>query len=246
MRLARFHQIAKQILLVCVTAGFLSLPLAAQVAELEALSDEEQRQMKVMERFVSVLERSPRRGTALDRVYGHHVEFGTLDDFLEELRDRVKKAPDDGVGWMLLGMFEAQRGEDANAVDAFREAERQRPDDALASYYLGQALLLLGQPEEAVAALERATDRKPRRNDMMEIFRQLGRVHQRAQRTEEALRVWERLEALFPNDPRVQEQIAVTLVEEGEFELALPRYEKLATMVMTIIVVWSTRSKRQS
>ena len=43
--------------------------------------------------------------------------------------------------------------------------------------------------------------------------------------------MWERLESLFPDDPRVQEQIAVTLVEEGEYKLALPRYEKLATMV---------------
>ena len=199
--------------------------------EFSALSEDEQRQVQVAERFLTVLERSPRRGTALDRVYGHHVEFGSLDEFLAKLRKRVEDKPTDGVGWMLLGMFEAQRGEDANAVDAFRKAEEQRPDDAMPSYYLGQSLLLIGQPEEAVLAFERATDRKPRRADMLEIFRQLGRVHQRAQREEDAMQVWERLESIFPDDPRVQEQIAVTLVEEGEYKLALPRYEKLATMV---------------
>jgi tetratricopeptide (TPR) repeat protein len=202
-----------------------------QVAGLNDLSEDEQKQVEIAERFVTVLEKNPRRGTALDRVYGHHVEFGTLDGFMQSLRDRVKQSPNDGTGWMLLGLFEAHRGEDANAIDALKKAEEFLPGDALASYYLGQSLLLLGQPEEAVAAFERAIARNPRRTDLLEIFQQLGRVHQRAQRTEEALAVWQRLEALFPDDPRVQEQIAVTLVEEGEYGLALPRYENLAKLV---------------
>ena len=203
----------------------------AQNAAVDELSDEEQRQVQIAERFLTVLEKSPRRGTALDRIYGHHVEFGTLDEFLDSLGRRVKENPDDGVGWMLLGLFESQRGEDGAAIDAFKKAEEHRPDDPLASYYLGQSQLLLGQPEQAVEAFERAIERKPQRTDLLEIFQQLGRVHQRAQRDEEALAVWTRLEGLFPDDPRVQEQIAVTLVEEGEYALALPRYEKLAELV---------------
>src|SRR5262249_22725950 len=39
--------------------------------------------------------------------------------------------------------------------------------------------------------------------------------------------VWGRLEKLFPDDLRVQEQIAGTLVEEGQHEQALPRFEAL-------------------
>ncbi|MFZ4081973.1 MAG: hypothetical protein ACOYKN_12150, partial [Pirellula sp.] len=38
---------------------------------------QEQKQREAVARFVTVLEKNPRRGTALDRVYGHHVEFGT-------------------------------------------------------------------------------------------------------------------------------------------------------------------------
>ena len=205
-------------------------PLAGSSTQ-DELSAEEAKSVKIADRFFSILEKSPRRGTALERVYGHHVEFGTLDDFLQGLRDRTKNAVEDGTAWMLLGMFEAHRGEDADAVDAFLKAEQFRKEDALASYYLGQSLLLIGQPEKAVAAFERAIERKPRRPDMLEIFRQLGRVHQRAQRTEAALQVWDRLENLFPDDARVQEQIATTMVEEGEYKLALPRYEKLAAMV---------------
>src|SRR5205814_1859910 len=74
---------------------------------------------------------------------------------------------------------------------------------------------------------ERALTRKPNRNDQLDIFQALGRVYQRAQRADKALEVWNRLEKLYPDDPRVQEQIATTLVEEGQFEQALPRLEKL-------------------
>ena len=47
---------------------------------------------------------------------------------------------------MLLGMIEFERGRDAEAVTAFREAEKQLPDEPLASYYLGKSLVLVGQP----------------------------------------------------------------------------------------------------
>jgi tetratricopeptide (TPR) repeat protein len=216
-----------------VVMFFFVLPLARLAAQEDSETgvEDEAKQKALANRFLSVLEKNPRRGTALDRVYGYHVEFGSLDKFLEGLRARVKKNPSDGAAWMLLGLFEAHRGEDASAVEAFREAEKARPKDALASYYLGQSQLLIGQPDQAVEAFERAIARNPQRTDLLEVFQQLGRVHQRAQRTDAALAVWKRLEELFPNDPRVQEQIAITLVEEGQYAQALPRYEQLVKLV---------------
>ena len=46
---------------------------------------EEAREQRSMERFLSLLEKNPRRGTALDRVYGYHVERGSLDAFIKSL-----------------------------------------------------------------------------------------------------------------------------------------------------------------
>ncbi|MCA9010598.1 MAG: tetratricopeptide repeat protein, partial [Planctomycetaceae bacterium] len=205
--------------------GITASPLPDEASETDAA------QIKAAERFLTVLEKNPRRGTALDRVYGHHVEFGSLDTFVAGLKDRTAANAKDGTSWMLIGLIESQRGQDGNAVDAFRLAETHRPTDALASYYLAQSLLRIGQNEDAIAAFERAIERKPQRNDLLEIFQQLGRVHQRAQRTDDALKVWTRLESLFPDDPRVLEQIAVTLAEEGDNAQALSRYERLAKLV---------------
>ncbi len=93
--------------------------------------------------------KEPRRGTALDRVYGYHVERGSLDAFIKSYQDRLAKNTKDGAGWLILGLLEGQRGQDAAAVAALRQAETTRPDDPLPSYYLGQALVLVGQPEQA-------------------------------------------------------------------------------------------------
>ncbi len=133
-------------------------PIIAETSDVDELSEEEMRQIKTAERFLSILERNPRRGTALDRVYGHHVEFGSLDTFLESLRERAEESTDDGAVWMLLGLFESQRGNDGAAADAFLKAEQLRPEDAMASYYMGQSQLRIGQSEEAVASFERGID----------------------------------------------------------------------------------------
>ncbi len=201
-------------------------PAAADPADPAAA--EEARERRSMERFLSLLEKNPRRGTPLDRVYGFHVERGSLDAFIKTYRDRLDKKPDDGAAWLILGLLEFQRGQDAAAVTALRSAEATRPDDPLPSFYLGQALVLVGQPENATEAFERALSRKPARTDLLDIFQALGRVYQRTQKNDQALQVWNRLEALFPADPRVQEQIALALAEENQPAAALPRFEALA------------------
>jgi tetratricopeptide (TPR) repeat protein len=207
-----------------VLSGFAwHTPVSAQEDEGEAA-----KQRQIAERFLTVLEKNPRRGTALDRVYGHHIEWGTVDALVKRYEERTGKDPKDASAWMVLGLIESQRGRDAAAVAAFAKAEQLDAKSAIAAYYHGQSLVLVGQPDAAVQAFERAIERKPPRADLLEIFQALGRVHQRAQRAQQALDVWSRLEKLFPDDLRVQEQIATTLLEEGQFAQALPRYEMLA------------------
>ena len=105
----------------CLFVGLLvwgHLPVFAQPGE-----PDEARQRQVVERFLAILEKTPRRGTALDRVYSDHVERGTLEAFINGYRQRTAKDPHDGGAWLLLGLLESQRGRDAAAVAALRMAE---------------------------------------------------------------------------------------------------------------------------
>ncbi|HZV06513.1 MAG TPA: tetratricopeptide repeat protein, partial [Gemmataceae bacterium] len=229
--MTRHGKAALALALVVLLASFLVLTRSGGTRAEEKqtqLTPEEQREAQIIKRFLTVLERNPRRGTALDRIYGYHVERGSLEQLIRTYRERANKDTADGIASMVVGLLESQRGKDAEAVAAFRQAEKRLPQSALASYYLGQSLVMVGQPDAAAEAFERAIARKPGRTDLLDIFQALGRVYQRAQRSDKALTVWSRLEQLFPDDARVQEQIASTLAEEGQFDQALPRYEKLA------------------
>jgi tetratricopeptide (TPR) repeat protein len=212
-----------------VAAGwFLSAAALAQPSSADT-SPEEARERLAADRFLALLEKQPRFGTALDKVYAFHIERGTLDDFLAAQRQKTSNPQQAGAAWMVIGLVEFQRGRDALAVAAFREAEKLRTEDALASYYLGRSLLLVGKTDEATQAYERALDRKPARVDSLEIFQALGQLYQRARKTEQALKVWDKFEQAFPEDLRVQEHIAGILADEGDHAGALARFEKLAT-----------------
>lgn len=212
-----------------VLAAALLIP-AVLPAQNEVPGDEDlARQQAVMERYFTVLEKNPRKSTALDKLYGFHVENGSLDKLVGRYQEKVKTNEKDGVAWTILGLIEAERGRDAAAVEAFTKAVANT-QTSLPAFYLGQSLVLVGQTDKAIEAFELAITRKPLAADQLDVYRALGRVHQRAQRSKEALAVWERLEKLYPNDGRVQEQIAATLVEEGQFALALPRYETLVKL----------------
>ena len=190
-------------------------------------SDEDKKERISAERFLDLLKKKPRLGTALDKVYGYHVSRGSLNALTADIEAQAEKEKNGNL-WLVVGMFAMQRGQDSLAASAFEKAEALNPKDPLISYYLGKSLVLLGQVDTAAAALQRAIDNKPARADLLEISQDLGRIYQRTNRNEDALAVWKRLETTFPGDQQVQEEIASILAEEGAREAALERYDALA------------------
>ena len=188
---------------------------------------EEKKERIAAERFLQLLKRRPRLGTALDRIYGYHVGRGSLDDFSQSLASEASENQDGNI-WLILGMIQMQRGQDALAAASLENAEALLPEQPLASYYLGKTLVLLGEVDRAADAMRRAIQRKPARADMLAIFQDLGRIYQRTGRNQEALDVWKQLESLFPGDAQVQEEIASILAEEGALQAALDRYTSLS------------------
>lgn len=182
------------------------------------------------ERFLELLKKRPRLGTALDKVYGYHVARGSLDEFTAALQTEAE-GKNDGNLWLVLGMVQMQRGHDALAAGSLEKAEAALPTEPLASYYLGKTLLMVGEVDRAAEAFRRAIDRKPARADLLAIFQDLGRIYQRTGRNQEALAVWQQLEKQFPGDLQVREQIAAILAEEGATAAALERYSALAESV---------------
>ena len=191
---------------------------------------EEAEARKSAERFLMVLERNPRKGTALDKVVEFHVDHESLDELITGLREKAEATEfeDAGRAWLVVGLIESSQGDVEEAQTAFERAEELLPKSAVASFSLGQNLMTLNRWADAATALERAIQRKPAPTDLLDVFQTLGRVQQRLAPGDQVIEVWTRLEKLVPNDPRVPELIAKTLLDDGHWEAALPRFEALA------------------
>ena len=232
-RLRAFRRMFCVMLALVICTG----PLAVEsVAQEEQLSAEEQREKLTAERFFTVLLRRPNQGTSLDRVFGYHIARGDLAEFVEGLKAKAEASTDDdqaGRYQMVIGLLQLQRGEDAAAVKALQFAESKLPENASASYHLGQALLLIGRADDAAAAMKRAIDRKPAKTEYLKVAGALGRLYQRSGKTDQALEIWTDLEETFPGDVSVRQRIARILLEEGDSEGALARFDALATQART-------------
>ncbi|MBL8810316.1 MAG: tetratricopeptide repeat protein, partial [Planctomycetaceae bacterium] len=216
------------ILRLCIVLALLSLPLYAQSDEATTTDDTEATEERAnYERFLAVLRRRPAPGTALDRVYSYHQDFGTLGEFCSALKTEAANSTD-GVASLILGLMEFRQGHEGEAISALESAEKLRPQDYICSWTLGQALGTSGRYEEAVNAYERALVRNPARADRLSIFMDLGRAARLAGGSDAALAIWKRLEAEQPDDARVLEMIASVSLEDGDIQNALQRYEALA------------------
>lgn len=185
---------------------------------------------KTAERFLLVLERNPRKGTALDKVVEFHVDHESLDELITRLREKAEATEfeDAGRAWLVVGLIESSQGDAESAQAALERADELLPKSAVASFSLGHNLMTLNRWPEAATALERAIQRQPAPTDLLDVFQTLGRVQQRLAQGDNIVEVWTRLEKLVPNDPRVPVLIAKTLLDDGHWEAALPRFEALA------------------
>ena len=200
----------------------------ARSASQQSETEEERRERIAAERFLQVLQRRPRTGTALDRLYGYHVQNGSIDELENQLRQSAEADAENGAAWMLLGLVQLRRGDELDAISSLQRATEALPDDAMAPFYLGRAHALLGTADRAAEAMEEALRRSPPRTELLEIGKTLGRLYQRQQQPEKAARVWQQLTDQFADDPRVTEAVATILAEEGDYASALERFTALA------------------
>ncbi|MCL2709529.1 MAG: tetratricopeptide repeat protein, partial [Planctomycetaceae bacterium] len=204
------------------------------------LTDAEQRELQVVERFWTLLERTPRRGTSFDRVYGYYVDTGRLEELMKRCRDLTEANPDNAKSWLLLGLVLSRRSDDAATVAALEKAMTLDETDLLAPFYLGETYIAQGRLRDAAEALEASlaralaslqqatTDRATLSRDVLAILQTLGRVYERFSDRENSNRIWDKLEELFPGDRDILVRIAETLEEEGQFDEAFKRYRRLA------------------
>lgn len=132
---------------------------------------------------------------------------------VDQLAERLKARPDDGEGWLMLARSQVVLGKHAAALDSFREAARLRPDDAnlFADYADAQAMADGRRLEGAASKLiERALKIDAKNPKALALA---GSAAFDRRDYAGAVRYWERLVALEPDDAGYAEQVRGGIAE---------------------------------
>jgi tetratricopeptide (TPR) repeat protein len=133
------------------------------------------------------------------------------------LRRAVAADPKSDAAWNLLGTLEAEAGQGAAAVDAFRRAVDLAPDDARYAANLGAACARQERWGEAAEAYERSMNLEPTALSAL----RLGSVYRRLRRPEQALAAFTRARDLGDATPATWLGMALSLDAIGRREEAL-------------------------
>jgi VWFA-related protein len=170
-------------------------------------------------RFVSSAEETAIAGTdpataALLRGVGF-VSEGRCDAASQRLRTALSAAPDLWSAAYLLGVCEAGRGRDAEAVGAWRTSLAQGGDTVPTTYeQAADGLLRLGRTNEALALLEEAQDKWP---DSPTLARRMAPALAMSGRAPEAIALLEHRVATTPDSglALIGIQLLVAAAEDG-------------------------------
>ena len=164
---------------------------------------------------------SPEAGATLQRAMSLHRRGGLAE--AEPLyRAVLSRAPEHFTALHMLGVLEAQRHNNALAVELIGRALQQNPNSAPALANLGIALRQLKRQEEAIASFDRALAIQP---DFPSALNSRGNALLDLRRYDEALASFERALALKPDYFEAAKRRADTLFHLKRYEDAVASFE---------------------
>lgn len=217
MRLIRFPSLCLIVLSLC------SLHFVTKIHSSETVTP--------AERFEKILQRNPRRGTALEQVLRHHRERETLVTYFETTRRAAQSDPADAKAWLLLGLLAESLDKPEEAVSAYRKALQTDADNPLPPLYLGQALLALQKNDDAGKTLELALNIATKKKGSLtseEAYDLLLALGKTDAKTENLQRSFDAIPRLFPEPLQTQLRFLKDLSSRETAAWTLSCYDKLS------------------
>lgn len=144
----------------------------------------------------------------------HELQADQVRGMAERLAERLKTAPDDIDGWLMLSRTYAYMGRLAEAIQALETALKLRPDDAslVADYADMYAMVkgggsLMGEPEKLVKRALSLDANQPK------ALALAGTIAFQKKDFATAAKHWERAVSVLPPDSPFAKQIAAGLAE---------------------------------
>lgn len=180
-------------------------------------------------RYEEMLLRSPRLGTAWDRLIQEYATGQGLEALSTRWKEKAGSPANPYPYMMLSGLLAQQRGREDEAKEWFRKASATNPSDPAPLRLLAGLQIQTGEAEKGVETIRRALKLSLSDEQKADLLKTLARTHQREMNTEQAVAAWMELAQTFPDDPFTLEEASEALMDLGSFDKAQSLLEQMLT-----------------
>ena len=187
---------------------------------------------KVIDRYKLMLSRNPKEGSTFDRLYQLYLEDAGLDAMVADYQAEIQAKPNDSNLQLILGHIHKRLGKDAETFAAYQRAVELAPNNYYPHFALGQMYATTRQHEDAIRELMKAAELSEQRQaaspeELMTIYKALGRAYFSRDRVEEAIAAWAKISELDPENIFSRIELADLFREQQLYEQAIAQHEAI-------------------
>ena len=196
------------------------------------LAQDETSDAKIIERYKSMLNRTPKEGSTFDRLYQFYLEGAGLDAMVADYQAAAQAKPDDANLQLILGHIHKRLGKDTETVVAYQRAVELAPDDYYPHFTLGQMYATMRRHEDAIRELTKAAElseetRAASPEELMEIYKALGRAYFSRDQVDAAISAWAKIPELDPENIFARIELSDLFREQELYEQAIAQHQAI-------------------
>ena len=190
---------------------------------------------KVVERYKLMLNRNPKEGSTFDRLYQLYLEGDGLDAMIADYQAEAEAKPNDSNLQLILGHIHKRLGKDTETLAAYQRAVELEPNGYYPRFALGQMYATLRQHEDAIRELTKAAELSEQTQaaspeELMAIYKALGRAYFNRDRVDEAIAAWTKISELDPENIFSHIELADLFREQQLYEQAIAQHEAIIAL----------------
>ena len=218
----------KCVITVCIVSLIACLLCLASVT----FAQDETSDAKIIERYKSMLNRTPKEGSTFDRLYQFYLEGAGLDAMVADYQAAAQAKPNDANLQLILGHIHKRLGNDTETVVAYQRAVELAPEDYYPHFTLGQMYATMRRHEDAIRELTKAAElseatRAASPEELMEIYKALGRAYFSRDQVDAAISAWAKIPELDPENIFARIELSDLFREQELYEQAIAQHQAI-------------------
>lgn len=163
-------------------------------------------------------------------VASDYVLLADFPDAQKWFAEVTRQTPNDADAWYLLGRTQYNEDQFADAISSFGRSLKLRPGHVEAENNLGLAFQGLNQMDQAISAFQQAIAWQGAQPVDPQPYLNLGTLLANQDQPEKAVPLLKQASKLAPNNPKIHEELAVTLEAGNHLPEAQRQLEEAVTL----------------